>query len=433
MPGELNIFQRAMLQWNDLQPYNAVHVAWLPALLDPGRLRQAIETTLVQRGISCLTLQRRPGTYTYSPGAAAVAIRILPPADAGTDDALTAELEHELNSPFPCEAPFCPARFFALPNLDGFHLGTAYFHAAADAESVALLVRSIIETYVALPTAARLPPFDCHPPRHDRLWRTQPGLLFRKLLGIPAETGRMRHAIRLHSRDAEDVRNRCRLIRVRPDRFAALLDAARSWSVTVHDLLLALLIDGLAPLAARRTHNPRRNQIVIGSVVNIRNECAIDRDRAFGLFLGSFMVSHPVPAGVGLRDVAAELHRQTEQIKRRKLYLASPIGLAVADWFFRLYSDRRRKQFYHKYHPLAGGTSNMMMDAYWKVEAQPRPKQYFRAVSTGPMTPLVLSTTTYDRQMTIALTYRAGVLTPTGAGELQSRIEAGLNRLGAGT
>jgi len=46
MQGELNTFQRAMLQWNALRPYNAVHVVRMAVPLEMDRLRQVLETLL---------------------------------------------------------------------------------------------------------------------------------------------------------------------------------------------------------------------------------------------------------------------------------------------------------------------------------------------------------------------------------------------------
>ena len=40
--GALNFFQRMMLRWRELHPYNPVHVVRVPVALDAERLRDAI-------------------------------------------------------------------------------------------------------------------------------------------------------------------------------------------------------------------------------------------------------------------------------------------------------------------------------------------------------------------------------------------------------
>jgi hypothetical protein len=70
MRGKLNIFQRAMLQWNDLHPYNAIHVVRIPHALDWERLENVINGTLETHGITNLALNRERGTFHYHGGAA---------------------------------------------------------------------------------------------------------------------------------------------------------------------------------------------------------------------------------------------------------------------------------------------------------------------------------------------------------------------------
>ena len=72
MRGKLNIFQKTMLQWNDLHPYNAVHVVRIPHALDLERLGKVINSTLETYGITNLTLNRDRGTYHYQGGRGAL-------------------------------------------------------------------------------------------------------------------------------------------------------------------------------------------------------------------------------------------------------------------------------------------------------------------------------------------------------------------------
>jgi hypothetical protein len=429
MPGHLNTFQRVMLQWNDLQPYNAAHVARLTRPLETDRLRRVIEASLARRGVSRLTVRRKRGTYEYQAGSAPIEIRT--PAGVSTvESELGVQLERELNTPFQIDVPFCPVRFFALPDRDGFMLGAGYFHPMADAESVILLLRGIVADYLGVGGALPCHPFECHPGR----WAGGggAGVMLRALLELPWELRRMRHSYRPPLRDAEDLSNRLSLMTVGNDALNRLVGVAHNWKVTVHDVLLALLMQALAEAMPRRERQTRRRNLSLGSVVNVRGDCAMDRERTFGLFLGSFMVSHPVPAGISLRALATELRQQTSRIKRHKLYLGNTVKLAVARLLFELYSARRRKQFFHKYHPLVGGISNMNLDVYWPGQVQPEPADYFRVVSTGPATPLVLSVSTYRGRMTLAISYRPAVFSPARIGQIEGRLREGLATLEGG-
>src|SRR5262245_25729206 len=75
--GKLNSLQTAMLHWNDMHPYNAIHVVRLPAILEIDRLRAVVNGTLEMLGLTGLTLDRNAGTYRYHGGAAICEIKTL--------------------------------------------------------------------------------------------------------------------------------------------------------------------------------------------------------------------------------------------------------------------------------------------------------------------------------------------------------------------
>jgi hypothetical protein len=99
MQARLNIFQKSMLQWNDLHPYNAVHVVRIPGALELERLKNVITTTLEGKGLTGLTLNRRLGTYQYHSGPSSAEIKITTP-DAALSPCFAEEIEHQLNTPF---------------------------------------------------------------------------------------------------------------------------------------------------------------------------------------------------------------------------------------------------------------------------------------------------------------------------------------------
>jgi hypothetical protein len=423
MPGHLNAFQRVMLQWNDLQPYNAVHVVRLTRPLDPDRLRLVIQASLIARGVACLTLNPRRATFNYQSGSAPIEIRILSPG-AGLD----AQLEWELNSPFQIHVPFCPVRFFVLPEGDGFALGAGYFHPMADAESMILLLRGIVADYLESNERGSTRPFVCHV-EPGTGGRRGAGIALRMLLGLPAELRVMRRSYRLAFRDRNDQSNRICQLTAGSRALGGLVSSARHWNVTVHDVLLALLMQALAAVTPYRKRHPHRQEIALGSVVNVRGDGELDRQLTFGLFLGSFVVRHRVPPGIDLRRLATDLNCQTRRIKRLKLYLCNLPKLALVRRLFTLYSAERRKQFYRKYYPLAGGISNMNLEGYWPEPGHATPADHFRAVSTGPVTPLVLSASTYGGHMTLVLTYRPGVFSPAHVAQIANCLESDLGSL----
>ena len=149
--------------------------------------------------------------------------------------------------------------------------------------------------------------------------------------------------------------------------------------------------------------------MTLASIVNIRRDLGIDSLKTFGLFLGSFIVSHPVPEGVPIERLAREIQQQTLRIKEGKLYLGTPIDLWFGRILVSLQSPGRRKKFYPKNYPLWGGITNMNLNPLWEQRDKEREISYFRAVSTGPITPLVLSVTTVKDVANIGLSYKKTV------------------------
>lgn len=407
-PGRLNVFQRAMLQWNDMHPYHAVHVMRLPGMPEPARIRQAITARLRACGLSGLRLDREGGRFCFDAAPPALEIRTI---TGGNDpvDSLSGEIEGQLNRRFEIHDRFTPFRFFLLAQKGSFLLGVTYFHPIADAQSVAFVMRELAADYITGRPAEAVRALDCHPPRHDRLLPSHPEIAIRRLLSLPRDIRTIRRAYRAPLRHAHDPGNRVKVGAVHGATLKAMRETAHAWGITLHDLLLAVLINALSALAPDRLRQSRRRDVAVGSIVNTRRDHGIDSEGTFGLYLGTFIVSHPAPGGLGLAELAMDIHRQTRGIKERKLYLATALDLSLAQRLLALYSSARRRTFYHKFHPLWAGVTNMNMNPIWQKQPDARPLDYLRAVSTGPITPLVLCASTFGDKLNIALTYRPAV------------------------
>jgi hypothetical protein len=411
MQARLNIFQKSMLQWNDLHPYNAVHVVRIPGVLDVERLKNVITTTLEGKGLTDLTLNRRLGTYEYNGGPSSAEIKITS-ADAALSPCFAKEIGRQLNTPFTQDEHFSPFRFFIVSEVGSFSLGLVYFHPMADAECIVILLKEMVDTYSGRGSPGLDKPVDRHPPRRDHFLSLPPGVLARKLASLPSHIRAMRSACRPHYRDAGDSSNKCAFFTLNPPTLSGMIQAAKSLKVTFNDLLLALLTKAVSLLTPDRMQARRRKGISLGCIVNIRKDLGMTGGQTFGLFLGSFVVHHEVPAGIKLADLARDIGRQTVRIKRSRLYLGAPLELAFGRLMTSLFSEQRRRKLYQKHYPLWGGLTNMNLNALWPQMDDARPVDYFRAVSTGPVTPLVVSLTTVGRVANIGLTYRSTVFEP---------------------
>jgi hypothetical protein len=400
-----------MLQWNDVHPYNAVHVARVPAPLDPERLKNVINRTVERRGLAGLTLDRDRGTYHYHGGATFCDIQAVA-GEAGGRPVLVAEIERQLNTGFVPGERFNPFRFFIAPEAECFSLGVTYFHAVADAESFVVLMKEIVETYLERKRSAPDVPTDLYPPCYDNLLRHQPGLLARKLSAIPGLVRDLRTSCRPPYYSEHPTTNGFTLCSLEPEDFRRASAAAKSWGVTLNDLFLGLLMKSLGQVASYRTLARRRRSISLGCIVNTRKVLGLDSQPLFGLFLGSFVVTHEVPEELSLRDLVADLHRQTTTIKRHKLYVGATLEMAFARFMLSWLSPERGKKLYHRYYPLWGGVTNLNLNLLWNQFGTDQPVDYIRAVSTSPAIPFVLSVTTAGNVINLGFTCRSTAFIP---------------------
>ncbi len=403
MRGKLNLFQATMLRWRELHPYNAVHVVAVGQPLDPGRLEARIASLLESAGLTGLILARR-GRFTYRGGAAKIAVAIL----AGGDDALHVveqEIERQLNLPFAGNGAFLPFRFFAVDAGDTFHLGLAYDHFIAGGDSIAVLLGKLVTSYrsvAPLPWTPRL-----YPRTYTSLFLRHAGAAIRGLRRLPALAASCRRSRRVPCHAGCDARNAFVAHRIDVAEVAALVRTARDWGVTRNDLFLAMLLLAIAAAGPARSHADRRRELAVAAIVNVRAEFEADAVDTFGQFLASLRVSHPVPPGIALRELAQAIHAETARIRTEKLYLQTLLALGGVGFAWRLLRADRRPCFLAKHYPLWAGVTGLDVDALWHApHAGEAVLGYLRAVPTGPLAPIVFAITTFDGAMHLGVSFR---------------------------
>ena len=402
MRGKLNVFQATMVRWKALHPYNAVHAVRIPGALDPERLRAAIKESLEHAGLTHLTLDDAQMRFEYSRGLVTPELDVRPLA--GDSGVVAAEIERQLNRPFKPNGHLEPLRFFALSNTQSFIFGLGYDHVIAGGDSIVLLIRDIVHRYAGEST---LPPPQVLYPRTPT--RTIVGNALAILRGagrIPAMIASCRATLRPRLPNPADGYNGYASFRLAPHEFQTLLATGKRGGVTLNDMLLALLLLALDPMTRERRKEPRRKEIGVASIMNLRRDLAGDAQTTFGQFLGSFRVSHPVPDGISLRALAQDVHRDTTRIKSRRLYLHILLVMRMNGWVWKLYSREQQQKLYAKSYPVWAGVTTVNVNALWEREAGTPAPEYFRGVSTGPLSPLVVAVTTSGDTLHAGISYR---------------------------
>lgn len=406
--GRLNLFQRTMLRWRASHPYNAVHVVRIPRPLAEVPLAEQIGRSLEAHGLTGLVLDARRRRFRYEGGPAEVVLEVLP-GGANSPGVVCGEIERQLNLPFADAERVNPFRFFAVTGADHFHLGLAYDHFVAGGDSIALLLDGIAAACVgAEPDRARGSPPERYPGTYRGVFARHPAALIKVLAHLPGSIAKSRRSFRPRYRADADAQVGFAYFRLDPAELAALRGAGKAWGVTLTDVLLAGLLQALAPLAADRRREGRRRELAVASIVNSREDFGAEPERVFSQFLASFSVVHPVPDGIALRELARDVHTETTRIKRDKLYLQTIVALGVAGLMWPFLSARRREGFFAKYHPVWGGVTLLNVDALWARSGRNgvRSWEYFRAGPTGPLCPLVFAATTARGALHVGVSYR---------------------------
>jgi NRPS condensation-like uncharacterized protein len=238
----------------------------------------------------------------------------------------------------------------------------------------------------------------------------------------------MRKAIRPGGTDSDDFGNGVELFTLGGGDLEGLIAAARKLDVTVNDLLLALLMRSLAPLCAAAAR-PGRDRISLGCIVNARRDLGIAGDGGFGLLLGGFSVTCGMAETADVSQLARSIAVQTRRFKRGGLHLANAWEMGLVLRLMSLFSTNQRRRFYPKNYPLWGGLTNMNLKQLPVEVAAMRPLDYLRTVSTGPVTPLVLSVTTFGKGVNLAMSYRTSVFSRPEISAVRERFLAAVHGL----
>jgi hypothetical protein len=110
-----------------------------------------------------------------------------------------------------------------------------------------------------------------------------------------------------------------------------------------------------------------------------------------------------------LRELAQDIHVQSAEWKRRRLYLQTLVVMFYSSIVWRFLGLSQRQRFHVKNWPVWVGVTMLNVDALWREggAAGPAPV-YMRGVSTGPLAPMVVAVTTAGGALEAGISYRTG-------------------------
>ncbi len=401
--GQLNAFQKIMLQWSSLHPYNAAHVFKIAGPLRAGDLVESIETTFRRHGLGIAHLSADGQTFRHETEIHAE-IETL----AGGDDPESMVKEHlarALNRSFdrPEMRPFRFAAVDAGPQ--SHYVVLAYDHWVADANAARLVLRSVLAQYLPQAIPPEEDPLELYPGTYREVFgqRLRGGQLALSALRAVKEWNRNRSAWRVACWSNTQWEIDYRLYSTIPGTAARLREFARANGATVNDVLLAAFGRALAEVMPSRG---RRNGLALGSIVDTRSIADEDLSHSLGAFLGYYLVRSDPVAAQGLDEATRQIAAHTRPIKARHRYLDSLVNMQFVNTVWPWLSTKTRQHFMRKSLPMSGGMSNVVVRDAWMNDHRDVLLDYHRGVSTGPSMPIVLSPTTFGDHLNVGVSYR---------------------------
>jgi hypothetical protein len=425
----LNVFQRVMRLWDRVHPYNAAQVLHLRGPMDIARLNAAWNKTLATLRLG--RVQVEGNCFRHSSCQEASEAMMVVQDGAGLEELVARELNRPFENDPENPQAFCPFRPFLLQGEDSYYAGVIYHHWAADSASIRMLLREWFYRMYE-PARARSEPlriaqggyWHFFGPGRGR-WNLDDGLLSTLRL-----TTRFSNARRVEH-NGEDYGVAC-ATHVLPDGMIDELHrAARQQGVTLNDVFLAAIAEACDQAGMMRSA-PGRQELAMGTIVDLRPSCKEDLSDVFGLFLGFTTV---ILRPQALRDwpaLLASVAKQSAHQKQEKLAQTSLLRMAAAVAESRFLSPHTWVRFYQKHMPLAAGISNVNMSRTWAAEYHPSMILDYRRFSpTGPALPVVFTPSSLGNKSHLALTYRISLIREESAKKIAASFVARLTKMAA--
>jgi len=405
----LNVFQRVMLQWSDLHPYNAGQAAKVAGSMRPQALRNAVNEACAANGLGTVRLDPKGRHYEYLP-VDQQDLTILR-AENGLESALADHITAELNRPF--ARPECqPLRFFAIDGgdtNDAHYVGVIYDHWVADSVAIRLVLRHVLGRYCGFSVARNGHPLDLYPDTYRRTFRKHwsGGQIARGVLSTVGLLARLRRAYRVSYLRTAQLRAQFEVFPTAPGTVERLHAFSKSVGVSVHDVFLAALARGMAEFMPSRSRHGKRRNLALGTIVDTRGVSCDDLAEAMGMYLAYYVVQCEPRRRARLADLAARIGTETRRIKARRRYLDTLVNMKMGTYVWPLLPDRAKPHFFRQTLTLSAGISNVTLrDTWLETDARQHILDHVRIAPTGPLLPLVLTPTTLNGHLNIGITYR---------------------------
>jgi hypothetical protein len=405
---KLNAFQRIMRLWDRVHPYNAIQAFRVQGEPQIDRIQDAWRGTLRDMQLGRVVARGEEYSHTALDDHDRRGNLVLAQPGTSFDQFITSEMNFVFD-----QNDDCPFRAFVVRE-DGSHIvGVTYHHWVADSASVRWMLR---EWYLRI----RNPLYILSRPAtiaSEGMW---------KLFGPDAcgwhldeaLWGLLRYRTRFcRTRRISLPMTRCDVAvshHVLPDGVGPrILSLARSSGLKFNDILVAAVSQAVHEFGVSPCTRDR-DELAIGTVVDLRSMAGKKMPDTFGMFLG---FTTTMLRRADLRDwdrLVRTIGSQNAWQKASKAPQTSVLRMAVGLAEAKLVSPRRWAELYRDRMPVAAGVSNVNMNRDWAAAYHPAEiADYFRVSPTGPMIPLLVTPTTLGEKMNFLITRQTSLVNDT--------------------
>jgi hypothetical protein len=405
--GCLSAFQKVMVQWSELHPFNGAHVCKISGPLRKEDLRRAVSEAFQRLGLGFVELAPDGLLYRHEPDRSPE-VEMLSGGES-PERALTLHVAEQLNLPF--ARPRCrPLRLSAIDSRFGYHyVNVTYDHWIADSVAIRLLLRHVLARYCGLEIPGDLAALQLYPATYRRVFAD-------RLAGLPLVGALCRWSggwLRA-GRTAQVAHTSSSQMAVNYELYWAgdetvpqLVHLARGLDVSVNDVILAALARALCEFLPRRRRRGRPLEVALNTMVDARRDARVDLSNSFGTFMANYVIRCRRDEAMGLGALARCIAATTGPIKRQRRHLDSAIGMKLIGGIWPHLGAAARPRFLRWAMPLTAGVSNVVLRDPWiKTPGEGPVLDYFRAGPAAPVVPLLLTPTTWGPRLSVGATYR---------------------------
>lgn len=390
----LNDYQQLMHLFCEEGPYNAVHFIRLPDKLDDGKLLNSIQTIIDEIGLGKPHFDSSNTIVSFREKCAVP----LPKREI----ALVEHAYQEINRPFKDTA--FPLRFFLVKDNTSLYLSITYNHWLCDGSATSELAMTILDHY----TKAKHTRLSLTPPPLKDCFSPLKRFKFLRTLGI------MRRNIFLFAKayrpalniKAKEVKTHLHFHLFDENTLPRLKAVSKDYEVSVNDIFIAVLARVMGRLAdaktktlKRKPFKPKRDNILISVICDIKSYSTSPLKQYLNLFLGGYSLAFKAPHDMSIRKLLHLTRKETKRLKKKKIAVKS---MLTFDFLKRQWKKHANKfKLFHQKMPITVGISNMNLG----LSSRPHLKEadYFRFSPSSAMCPLVFSMTHFNHTLSLSI------------------------------